>query len=190
MALVAGLAGCGEEETCAAADRVGCAQDPEPAGDPNDADEDYVLESALPISEVQRLAELAADESEDPDVVELAEEIADAADDVLEELHGREEQWDLEPLVYDSAVSAVTLPGYAGDEDYDVLQRLDGTEFDAYWVSVVLERTLTQLRASGDLLLTGSDPGLRTVVEEWDAANEGWRERLEVLQEEIRQVHP
>ncbi|GAA1745373.1 hypothetical protein GCM10009710_26740 [Aeromicrobium alkaliterrae] len=181
-----GLAACGEDETCAASDRVGCAPDPEPAGDPNDADEDYVLETALPVSEVQRLAELAAEESDDPEVVELAEEIADAADDFLAELRGREEQWDLEPLVYDSAVGAVTLPDYAGDEDYDVLQRLDGVEFDGYWVSVVLERTLTQLRDSGDLLYRGSDPGLRAVVEDWDAANDGWRDRLEVLQEEIR----
>ncbi|RYI99114.1 MAG: hypothetical protein EON52_26645, partial [Actinomycetales bacterium] len=133
--LVTTLVGCGDDEVCSQPDGAGCYPDPDPSGEePSETDEDYVLDAGLPLGEIKQLAELAADSSETPEVIELAEEIVDAADALLDDFDDWGQEWDLEPTVYDSAVGTTQVSPYSyrGDEDYEVLERLDGLEFDAY----------------------------------------------------------
>ncbi|WP_229052871.1 DUF305 domain-containing protein [Aeromicrobium sp. Leaf350] len=188
--VVLGLAACGEDETCSEPGGAGCSPDQSTSSDeqPTKTDEDYVLDQSLAVSEMKRLAELAVEDSETAEVVEVAEEIVAAADGLLDDFSAWEEEWDLEPTVYDSAASTaqVSPRTYSGDEDYEVLEGLDGLEFDAYWVNVVIERTGTQRRDAADLLDDGSHAGLRTAVEQWVDANEAWRDVLQDLEAELR----
>ena len=179
----------GDDEVCSQPDGAGCYPVPDPAGEePSETDEDFVLDTGLPVGEIEQLAELAADSSQNPEVVDVAEEIADAADALLDDLNGWEQEWDLEPTVYDSAVGTTQLSPYTyrGDEDYEVLQGLDGLEFDAYWVNVVLERVRAQIRAGQDLVRLGTHEALRTTIQDWVDTNEQWRDQLEVLEAELR----
>lgn len=189
VALVATtLVGCGDDEVCSRPDGSGCYPDPDPSGqEPNDADEDFVLDHALSVGEVGNLAELAADTSDDPAVVELADAYAEETDELLDTFGDLEEAWDLEPPVYDGTPGgrSAAVPQYAGDDDYFVLEDLSGEEFDAYWVEVMLERADEQVRATEDLLEDGAHPGLRDAAETWIGANEALIAGLEDLERDL-----
>ncbi len=185
-----GLVACGDDDVCSRPDGAGCYPDPDLSGDdePNEADEDFVLEQALSIGEVGNLAELALETSDESLLLDLADEYSQEADDLLEAFDEFEEEWDLDPIVYDSAVGSVAtvvLPRYAGDDDYFVLEDLSGAEFDEFWTEVMLERVAAQLAATEDLLDDGDHPDLREVAERWIGANEAMQVGLEELQQDL-----
>lgn len=183
------LVACGEDEVCSRPDGAGCYPAPDPEDEPNQADEDFVVNHALSVVQVNDLAELAVETSDDVSVTDLAEVYALQAGGLLDDLQDWEEEWDLEPAVYDSRASAslsVDVPQYSGDDDYAVLEDLSGTEFDEYWIDVMLDRTDEQISAAEDILEDGSHPELRAAAQQWLAANESFLDGLEVLEVEIR----
>ena len=193
LAATAVLSGCGEDETCSssppsgfsapAADE-GCGPDPGGDEDANEADEDFVLNQALSVAEVNALAELAIEKYNGTTATTLAEVYALQASGLLDDLQDWEEEWDLEPTVYDSTAStslSVVVPQYRGDDDYEVLEDLSGKEFEENWVEVMLERTEVQISAAEDILEEGSHPGLKAAAQQWLAANEAFLDGLEAL---------
>lgn len=186
------LVACGDDESCSSsppgfgapgADQ-GCG--PAPGGDEgaNEADEDFVLNQALSVAEVNALAELAIEKYNDTTATTLAEVYAEQASGLLDDLQDWQEAWDLEPTVYDSTAStslSVVVPQYRGDDDYAVLEDLSGKEFEEYWVEVMLERTEEQISAAEDILEEGSHPELNAAAQQWLAANEAFLDGLEYL---------
>ena len=143
-----------------------------------------MLNQALSVAEVNALAELAIEKYNGTTATTLAEVYALQASGLLDDLQDWEEEWDLEPTVYDSTAStslSVVVPQYRGDDDYEVLEDLSGTEFEEYWVEVMLERTEVQISAAEDILEEGSHPGLKAAAQQWLAANEAFLDGLEAL---------
>lgn len=192
LVATAGLSGCGDDETCSSSPPAGfsapaadggCGPAPRGDEDANEADEDFVVDHALSVAEVNALAELAIEKYNDVSATSLAEVYALQASGLLDDLQDWEEAWDLEPAVYDSAASTSlsVVPQYSGDEEYEALEDLSGKEFEENWVEVMLERTDEQISAAEDILEEGSHPELRAAAQQWLAANTAFLDGLEDL---------
>ena len=121
-----------------------CSSDSEPAtnaGDEHNAADVTFATGMIPHhQQAIEMADMALEQAQDPQVVELATQIKAAQQPEIDQLTEWLTAWD-EPVPSDSAGahSGHDMSGMMSAEDMQMLQQASGTEFDTMWLEMMIE---------------------------------------------------
>lgn len=115
------------------------------------------------------MAELAADRTQDPQLLSLAAEIKAAQDPEIEQMDAWLEQWDMPRLSGDEAMMSHGSHGMEGmlsDSQLDALASAQGPTFDAMFAQYMIEHHEGAVAMAEDVLARGSHPAVAALARE------------------------
>lgn len=111
------------------------------------------------------MADLAATRAENPEVLQLAEEIAGAQEPEIETMSGWLEEWG-EPLPDDmGGMDMGGMPGMMSEERMQGLEEANGLAFDAMFLQMMIEHHKGAIEMSRTELTDGQNPEAKKLAQ-------------------------
>lgn len=172
VALVLTLTACADDAGTGAADTPAGASTSAVAAEHGDADVQFAQQMIVHHRGAVAMAELAADRTQTPEVLDLAERIAAAQGPEIETMTGWLEAWDAEvPADDDMAgmdhggMDHGSMPGMMSDEQMERLGQTEGAAFDEAFLTMMIEHHQGAITMSQDEVDDGENADARALAE-------------------------
>ena len=171
----ASLAGCAESETeptttarATPAATAPATTDAQVSQEHNDADTTFAQMMIVHHEGAIEMADLATDKAENPDVVQLAERIAQAQGPEIEKMTAWLEAWgeDVEPMDHGGMdMGGMDMNGMSQEEMMTHLEGLSGEEFDTAFLEGMIAHHQGAVEMAEAELADGENPGALALAE-------------------------
>jgi len=182
------LAACGDEATTDTAGGSAPADQPtvdEQVEGPNNEADVVFAQGMIPHHrQAVEMAEVALDRAEDPEVVELAEEISAAQEPEIQTLTGFLEAWDAEVPADDMSMDdggMGSMTGMMSPEDMAGLESAQGTQFDQMFLEMMVEHHQGAVSMAENEVDEGQNPAALDLAETIIDTQESEIERMQGL---------
>lgn len=146
----------------------------------NDADVTFAQDMIPHHSQAVEMATLALDRSENPAILDLAARIQQAQDPEIEEMRTWLTSWEMPEMKDDMA--GMAMNGMMSDDDMAALTNATGPEFDAMFVTMMIQHHDGAIAMAKSLIEDGSDPQVRALAEGVITAQEAEIAEMEALE--------
>ncbi len=174
------LAACGSSDSAADTPTTTAAAQAATDASFNDADVAFAQEMIPHHSQAVEMATLALDRSEDPQILDLAGRIQQGQDPEIEQMQGWLATWDMPEM--DDDMDGMAMNGMMSDDDMSALTDASGPDFDALFVSLMIQHHDGAITMARSLIDEGSDPQVRALAEGVIAAQEAEIAEMEALE--------
>lgn len=169
-ALVAGailLAACGGNDSTATSDTTPAGDSPVAIGDSafNEADVTFAQGMIPHHSQAIDMAALAADRSENPAILHLAQRIQGAQDPEIEQMRSWLETWGHDEMAAEMEGMGHAMSGMMSDDDMAALAAATGPEFDRLFAQMMIEHHQGAIATAQTVLDDGAHPEARALAE-------------------------
>ena len=157
------LSACGSSDS--AADTTTTAETSQAANGPafNDADVAFAQEMIPHHSQAVEMATLALDRSDNSAILGLAGRIQKAQDPEIEQMRTWLTSWDMPEM--DNEMDGMAMNGMMSADDMTALTAASGPDFDAMFVTMMIQHHEGAITMAKSLITEGSDPQVRTLAE-------------------------
>ncbi len=174
------LAACGSSDSAADSPTTTAAAQAATDASFNDADVAFAQEMIPHHSQAVEMATLALDRSENPQILDLASRIQQGQDPEIEQMQGWLATWDMPEM--DDEMDGMAMNGMMSDDDMSALTDASGPDFDALFVSLMIQHHDGAITMAKSLIDEGSDPQVRALAEGVIAAQEAEIAEMEALE--------
>ena len=145
----------------------------------NDADVAFAQEMIPHHSQAVEMATLALDRSENPEILDLAGRIQQGQDPEIEQMQAWLASWDMPEM--DDEMDGMAMNGMMSDDDMAALNDASGPEFDALFVTLMIQHHDGAITMAKSLIDDGTDPQVQALAEGVIAAQEAEIAEMEAL---------
>ena len=145
----------------------------------NDADVAFAQEMIPHHSQAVEMATLALDRSENPEILDLAGRIQQGQDPEIEQMQAWLASWDMPEM--DDEMDGMAMNGMMSDDDMAALNDASGPEFDALFVTLMIQHHDGAITMAKSLIDHGTDPQVQALAEGVIAAQEAEIAEMEAL---------
>ncbi len=174
------LAACGSSDSAADSPTTTAAAQAATDASFNDADVAFAQEMIPHHSQAVEMATLALDRSENPQILDLASRIQQGQDPEIKQMQGWLATWDMPEM--DDEMDGMAMNGMMSDDDMSALTDASGPDFDALFVSLMIQHHDGAITMAKSLIDEGSDPQVRALAEGVIAAQEAEIAEMEALE--------
>ncbi len=174
------LAACGSSDSAADSPTTTAAAQAATDASFNDADVAFAQEMIPHHSQAVEMATLALDRSENPQILDLAGRIQQGQDPEIEQMQGWLASWNMPEM--DDEMDGMAMNGMMSDDDMSALTDASGPDFDALFVSLMIQHHDGAITMAKSLIDEGSDPEVRALAEGVIAAQEAEIAEMEALE--------
>ncbi len=174
------LAACGSSDSAADTPTTTAAAQAATDASFNDADVAFAQEMIPHHSQAVEMATLALDRSENPQILDLAGRIQQGQDPEIEQMQGWLASWNMPEM--DDEMDGMAMNGMMSDDDMSALSDASGPDFDALFVSLMIQHHDGAITMAKSLIDEGSDPEVRALAEGVIAAQEAEIAEMEALE--------
>ncbi len=174
------LAACGSSDSAADTPTTTAAAQAATDASFNDADVAFAQEMIPHHSQAVEMATLALDRSENPQILDLAGRIQQGQDPEIEQMQGWLASWNMPEM--DDEMDGMAMNGMMSDDDMTALTDASGPDFDALFVSLMIQHHDGAITMAKSLIDEGSDPEVRALAEGVIAAQEAEIAEMEALE--------
>ena len=130
--------------------------------DVSDQDAAFAADMIVHHREAIEMADLAASNSKDPDVLKLAGDIKAAQGPEIETLSGWLTDWGMKPPAEGTDMSGMSMPGMMDPADMEKLGSMKGADFDEMFLTSMIEHHQGAVAMARDELTSGKNTAAKS----------------------------